>query len=221
MRHWTWADWLETNLLRSDWTFAQLDWAPKKGPATTRDWRTAVHTPSLPGLSMQPQNRYWHCAQNPANCLESATDHCKILSNSDTFYSNTDAGTLYVMHDFNFNQYQLLIKIEQIYAYIYMIEIRISPDESTYHFGGSTESRGARKCYTWNDSVLRIPRVPRPSRRRAPQHGACGQPGKMELWSRYFKEYYWGNMGILGDITYYNYINYYSWGISHIISNDD
>ena len=113
MRHWTWADWLETNLLRSDWTFAQLDWAPKKGPATTRDWRTAVHTPSLPGLSMQPQNRYWHCAQNPANCLESATDHCKILSNS---------GTLYVMHDFNFNQYQLLIKIEQIYAYIYIYD---------------------------------------------------------------------------------------------------
>ena len=60
MRHWTWVDWLETNLLRSDWIFAQLDWAPKKGPATTRDWRTAVHTPSLLGLSMQPQNRYWH-----------------------------------------------------------------------------------------------------------------------------------------------------------------
>ena len=180
MRHWTWADWLETNLLRSDWTFAQLDWAPKKGPATTRDWRTAVHTPSLPGLSMQPQNRYWHCAQNPANCLESATDHCKILSNSDTFYSNTDAGTLYVMHDFNFNQYQLLIKIEQIYAYIYMIEIRISPDESTYHFGGSTESCGARKCYTWNNSVLRIPRVPRPSRRRAPQTVPADN---LERWS--------------------------------------
>ena len=128
--------------------------------------------------------------------------------------------TLYVMHDFNFNQYQLLINIEQIYAYIY-IWLRYAYLQMSLHIilRGQHNHVGQGSAIHGNGSVLRIPRVPRPSRRRAPQHGACGQPGKMELWSRYFKEY-WGNMGI-GDITYYNYINYYSWEISHIISNDD
>ena len=121
MRHWTWADWLETNLLRSDWIFAQLDWAPKKGPATTRDWRTAVHTPSLPGLSMQPQNHYWHQL-----CTESSElswiSHWPRQNPQQFRYILFKywCSTLYVMHDFNFNQYQLLINIEQIYAYIYI-----------------------------------------------------------------------------------------------------
>jgi hypothetical protein len=127
MRHWTWADWLETNLLRSDWIFAQLDWAPKKGPATTRDWRTAVHTPSLPGLSMQPQNHYWHQL-----CTESSElswiSHWPRQNPQQFRYILFKywCSTLYVMHDFNFNQYQLLINIEQIYAYIYDWDTHIS-----------------------------------------------------------------------------------------------
>ena len=47
---------------------------------------------AFPGSPCSPRTTIGiNCAQNPANCLESATDHGKILSNSDTFYSNTDA----------------------------------------------------------------------------------------------------------------------------------